>query len=100
METQPRSLNTLYKLLWDRIKKDRNLDVGLCAYSTLILWIGGIINNEEDFLLTNHIKKNMPNIKGSNYGWGKGVEATNKRKEFVQRMIKETDVHDTNVTNI
>lgn len=88
METRQRSLNTLYKLLWEQIKDRRNLDEGLCNEC---FWI--IQNKKELEMIKEHIQSNMPQLKLGTYtsifGWTAG--STNERKEFVQRMVKETE---------
>jgi len=76
METQPRSLNTLYKLLWEQIK-DRNY-IGNLTGITSQMEIYGLITRAEENIIDYNI-----------CALYSGVD--NTQKEFVQRMIKETE---------
>lgn len=75
METQPRSLNTLYKLLWEQIKDDKGIFFSLIGESKKMQHIGKITSIEECFLDESIICN----------------QDTGHTKEFVQRMIKETE---------
>lgn len=81
METQPRSLNTLYKLLWEQIKDEHTTRL---IHESSKLEFNGIITYDEMNLLDLSIivRKNSDFV---------------NNKTFVQRMIKETELTDTNV---
>lgn len=75
METQPRSLNTLYKLLWEQIK-DRSVKNPLWVY-ILEMRDDNILSEKEKQSLILHISKKWNFVKS--------------KQEFVKRMIKETE---------
>lgn len=83
METQPRSLNTLYKLLWEQIKESEIM--GLLTETSNMMFKRLISLDEKD-IIDEHILKNKQPLE--------------RNKHLIQRMIKETDVNDNNVTNI
>jgi len=78
METQPRSLNTLYKLLWEQIKDNYCYDLNIELDE---MWDRIPMSSTEFWLIENHINDNFQNETSSEF----------ERKEFVQRMIKETE---------
>ena len=81
METQPRSLNTLYKLLWEQIK-DKPRIYSLNREINL-LFLGDDITKEEYWYFDKIV---IESFKDSFL-----YSNTTNRKEFVKRMIKETE---------
>ena len=85
MET--RSLNTLYKLLWEQINYDIYFEC-LC-HQIKVLYNKDIITYTEESKLIVHMFENKPENTGDVFWWPKGTRED--RKEFVQRMVKETE---------
>ena len=86
-----RTLNELYKLLYEHIKHKEDLSYGLCLEARFMA-SGLIIEIYEGFLLREHIEKHKPKnyYSYSKYGWPLIKEYTQHRKDFVLKMIEET----------
>lgn len=76
METQPRSLNTLYKLLWEQIKQPNPTTITV-RYEIRLMMNSNKISIYEMIELDRHFFENKKDYEQSIL--------------FVQRMIKETE---------
>lgn len=91
-----RKLNELYEILWNNIKDKEIFCSGLC-FELCLLEHFGIINENEEAKIKSDIFKNMPSWGAGVYGWPITIDYLVKRKEFVQRRIKELNLIKSNI---